>query len=88
VNPAARRGQVRKTVLPQCSKEPWQGTMARNHDRNHGLPFACFRRPDSVLKGGGEILEKLVGKFFRSTIDQPLAKLGEFAADLRFHIIA
>src|SRR5215210_4116770 len=35
----------------------------------------------------GEICEKLVSKFFGRSVDQPLAKLGELAPDLRLDVV-
>src|SRR5690606_39162183 len=53
--------------------------------RRHGP--ARTPRAGSAFDRGGEILEKLVRQLLGCAIDQPLAELGELAADLRFPIV-
>src|ERR1700760_4222421 len=43
---------------------------------------------DLTLYGLCEIGKELVGQFLRRAVDQPLAELGQLAADLRLDIVA
>src|SRR5258708_39657428 len=43
--------------------------------------------PGLALHRLGEIREKFVGQFLGRTVDQPLAELGELAADLRLDVV-
>src|ERR1700689_5875175 len=55
------------------------------------MTFPDFRRGwsfgRSALHRLGEIRKKLVGHFLGRPVDQPLAELGELAADLRLDIV-
>src|ERR1700682_2135866 len=44
-------------------------------------------RADLALYRLGEIREKLIGQFLGRTVDQPLAELGELAADLSLDVV-
>lgn len=61
---------------------PKQATSARRAIGHYSA--TSFRR---ILHRAREALEKVVGQLFGRAIDQPLAKLRQLAANLRFNLI-
>jgi len=80
-----------KLAIVRESEQP--GASAAEVCRRHGIVSSMLFRwrvgsSDSQLKSLRKIGEELVGQFLGRAVDQPLAELRQFAADLGLDLIA
>ncbi len=94
--PAASRGEI-VAILPIF--EPWNKNYSEPRPRPRSREFQARKTPSRSrsrrrasrarrIDRGGKILKKIVGNLLGGAVDQALAELSEFAADLRLDLVA